>query len=265
MHTILLLLLITPEAKFSPATRDADGLLTHTVDSPRQSAPTDVRVWLPSPLDSTKKYPVVYLLPVEGGRGSKYGDAIASVREFDAANKYQVICVAPSFAALPWYADHPTDPKLAQEAYFLQDIVPFIDATYPTIAARRGRLLCGFSKSGWGAWSILLRHPDLFERASSWDAPLLMDAPGKYGSGPIFGTPENFAHYQITPLLEARAKELCESSRLALLGYGGFPDHRQIHALLEKLEVPHVYRDGPQSKHIWSREWLEPAFDALVK
>ena len=100
MHTILLLLLITPEAKFSPATRDADGLLTHTVDSPRQSAPTDVRVWLPSPLDSTKKYPVVYLLPVEGGRGSKYGDAIASVREFDAANKYQVICVAPSFAAL---------------------------------------------------------------------------------------------------------------------------------------------------------------------
>lgn len=266
MTTILsLFLLVAAEPSFSPAERDADGMLTHRVESPRQSAPTDVRVLLPSPLDATKKYPVVYLLPVEAGRESRYGDAIAVARELDAANKFQVICVAPSFAALPWYADHPTDAKLAQEAYFVQEIVPFVERTYPAMAERRGRLLCGFSKSGWGAWSLLLRHPDLFERAASWDAPLQMDAPGKYGSGPIFGTAENFAHYQITKLLAARADELKSSSRLVLLGYGGFLDHRPIHEQLENLGVPHVCQDGPKTPHVWSSEWMKPALEALVK
>ena len=260
-----LLFLLAAEPTFGPAVRDADDVITHRVESPRQAAATDVRVLLPSPLDSAKNYPVVYLLPVEGGRGIFYGDSIAAARKFDAANKYQVICVAPSFAALPWYADHPTDGKLAQESYFVQEIVPFIERTYPTITERRGRLLCGFSKSGCGAWSLLLRHPDVFKRAASWDAPLLMDAPGKYGSGPIFGTPENFANYQITKLVDARAADLKNSSRLILLGYGSFMDHRPIHEQLEKLSVPHVYQDGPQTKHTWSREWLEPALEALVK
>jgi enterochelin esterase-like enzyme len=262
---IILCAWFAAEPTIGPAERDADGVLTHRVESPRQSAPTDVRVLLPSPLDTMKKYPVVYLLPVEPGRETRYGDSLAVARDLDAANKYQVICVAPSFAALPWYADHPTDVKLAQEAYFIHDIVPFIERTYPTISARRGRRLCGFSKSGWGAWSLLLRHPDTFERAASWDAPLLMDAPGKYGSGPIFGTPENFAHYQITKLLDACANDFKNSSRLILLGYGGFTDHRPIHEQLEKLGVPHVYQDGPKTPHVWSRAWLEPALEALVK
>src|SRR5690349_1827723 len=123
MNHLLLLCLLAAEPAFGPAERNADGVLTHRVESPRQSAPTDVRVLLPSPLDSTKKYPVVYLLPVEAGRESRYGDSISVVREMDAANKYQVICVAPTFAALPWYADHPTDAKLAQEAYFIREVV----------------------------------------------------------------------------------------------------------------------------------------------
>lgn len=262
---LYLLPLLVAEPTFGPAERDADGIITHRIESPRQAAATDVRVLLPSPLDSTKQYPVVYLLPVEPGRETRFGDAMATAQELDAANKYQVICVAPSFAALPWYADHPTDAKLAQESYFVKEIVPFIDRTYPVIAERRGRLLCGFSKSGWGAWSLLLRNEKVFERAASWDAPLLMDAPGKYGSGPIFGTPESFAHYQITKLLDAHAADLKTSSRLILLGYGGFTDHRPIHEHLEKLGVPHVYQDGPKTPHVWSREWLAPALDALVK
>jgi hypothetical protein len=265
MQSLLLLLLLAAEPTFGPAEIDADGVRTHRIESPRQSAPTDVRVLLPAPLDATKKYPVVYLLPVEGGRGDRYGDAIAVAREMDAADRYQIVCVAPTFAALPWYADHPTDATSAQESYFVREVVPFIERTYPTMAERRGRLLCGFSKSGWGAWSLLLRNPTVFERAASWDAPLLMDAPGKYGSGPIFGTPENFAHYQITKLLAAHTDDLKKSSRLILLGYGSFLDHRPIHEQLDRLAVPHVYQDGPKTPHVWSRAWLEPALDALVK
>lgn len=251
---------------------DADGVFTHRLESSRQSGPTDVRLVLPTHRKADEKLRVVYLLPVEGDRGTRFGDAIETALSFDAANKYHVALVAPTFAALPWYADHPTDATLAQESYFLKDVVPFIEANYPVLAERRGRLLCGFSKSGWGAWSLLLRHPEVFDRAASWDAPLLMDAPGKFGNGPIFGTPENFAKYQITTLLDNFAAQRSESvdndrspPRLILLGYGGFTDHRPIHEQLDKLNVPHVYRDGPKTPHVWSREWLEPALEALTK
>ena len=39
---------------------------------------------------------------------------------------------------------------------------------------------------------MLLRHPDVFGKAAAWDAPLMLDRPGRYGSGDVFGTPENF-------------------------------------------------------------------------
>lgn len=253
-------------ALLTAAPTAAEGVQTHTIESPRQSAPTEVRVLLPTERRPDEKLRVVYLLPVEAGREHRYGDPIETALSFDAANKFHVALVAPTFAALPWYADHPTDAKLAQESYFLKDVVPLVETNYPVIKDREGRLLCGFSKSGWGAWSLLLRHPKIFDRAASWDAPLLMDAPGKYGSGPIFGDAENFANYQITKLLDAfAAQDDRKRERLILLGYGGFTDHRPIHDQLDRLNVPHSYRDGPKTPHVWSKDWLEPAIELLTK
>ena len=124
------------------------------------------------------------------------------------ANALHAIFVAPTFSHLPWYADHPTERDIRQETYFLNVVVPLIERRYPARAERAGRLLLGFSKSGWGAWSLLLRHSDLFGKAAAWDAPLMMDQPGRYGSGAVFGTQSNFHKYQITKLLEHRAGEL---------------------------------------------------------
>ena len=241
-------------------------VVTHRITSEFQPAETEVRVLAPAKLEAGRKYPVVYLLPVEGGRGSRYGDAMAAARELNAAERFGVIVVAPTFAQLPWYADHPTDPAVRQESHFVRAVVPFVERTYPVETEPRGRLLCGFSKSGWGAWSLLLRHPDVFGRAASWDAPLLMDAPVKYGSGPIFGTPENFAKYQITRLLdEAELTPLGDRPRLVLHGYGSFMDHRPVHEQLERRKIAHAYRDGPKTTHVWSKEWLEPALEALLR
>ena len=129
---------------------------------------------------------------MEAGEGTRWGDAFAEIKKHDLHNKHNAVCVFPTFADLPWYADHPENPQLQQEAYLLHDVLPLVEKHYPV---REERLLVGFSKSGWGAWSLLLRHPDLFHRAAAFDAPMMMDAPGKYGSGPIFGTVENFRNY----------------------------------------------------------------------
>jgi len=250
---------------FSPAAADDHGFLVHEVESQYQQGRTQIRVLLPEVSRSRRKHPVIYVLPVEAKNETRYGDGLLEVKKHNLHNKHEAIFVAPTLSHLPWYADHPTDPAIRQEMYLLKVVLPFLEKTYPAQATREGRLLLGFSKSGWGAWSLLLRHPDLFGRAAAWDAPLMMDGPGKYGSASIFGTPEKFANYRITDLLQTKGKLLGPERRLILTGYGSFrQEHEQVHTLMDELKIPHVYRDGPQRKHDWHSGWVPEAVELLV-
>ncbi len=216
---------------------------------------------MPDDYKPQEKHRIVYVLPVEAGRETKYGDGLLEVQKLGLHNKHRAIFVAPTFSALPWYADHPTDAKLRQETHFLKVVVPFIDKTYPV----EGRYLLGFSKSGWGAWSLLLRHPELFERAAAWDAPLLKEKPDQFGMGPIFGTQENFEQYQLTKLLAKQKNLLTEKTRLILTGYDNFRAHHEgMHKLLDELQIKHEYRDGPKVKHVWESGWVEEAVGLLL-
>ena len=211
--------------------------ITHKLQSPHQRGETSVHVLLPADFDDAKQYCVLYVLPVEAGDGKRWGNALAEVQKLRLATKHQLICAYPTFSDLPWYADHPTDEKLQQETYFLKDVLPLVEREYPALATREGRLLVGFSKSGWGAWSLLLRQPEMFAAAAAWDAPLMETSPNKYGMGPIFGSEENFQGYRIDELLTSRAKQLQGDPRLVLTGYDSFRKHSQkTHEFLTKLE-----------------------------
>ena len=210
------------EATISPGEKSPDGWITHIVESEYQAKPTEIRILVPDKLalkdrlDATQPRRVLYVLPVEAGRESKYGDGLAEVKRLDLHNKHGLICVAPTFAHLPWYADHPTDKTIRQESYFVKVVVPFIDRTYqldekrrmdassvriqahadgrgvhPTPVNKESRWLLGFSKSGWGAWSLLARNPDLFGRAAAWDAPL--DMPRRKWSVASSSSPRSLA------------------------------------------------------------------------
>ncbi|MCE9533819.1 MAG: hypothetical protein K8T89_22235 [Planctomycetes bacterium] len=249
----------------SETTKDANGFLLHTVESEFQKGPAEIRVLLPEKVEKGVRYPVVYLLPVEAKNGSQYGSGLSEVKKLDLQNKHKAIFVAPTFSHLPWYADHPTDATIRQETYFLKVVVPFVDKTYPTLAEAKGRLLLGFSKSGGGAWSLLMRNPETFQKAAAWDAPLMMTKPN-FGMGDIVGTQENFEKYQITKLLEKQGERLGTEKRLILLGVGNFRDHHEkTHALLERLKIPHHYTDAPLRKHDWHSGWVAEAAAELVK
>ena len=249
------------------AKRDDAGILVHEVQSSYQAGTTLIRVLQPDALLNDKKYPVIYMLPVEAGTESRYGDGLSEVKKLNLHNKFGAVFVAPTFSHLPWYADHPTNPEIRQESFFIKVTVPFIDKNYPVRAEAEGRLLLGFSKSGWGAWSLFLRHPDLFGKAIAWDAPLMMDKPGKYGSGDIFGTADNFENYRVNKLLEENADKFSneKEKRLVLLGYGNFrAEHVQSHAIMDKLKIAHEYRDGPERKHDWHSGWVNDAVELLL-
>ena len=220
----------------------------------------------------------------------KYGDGLAELKRLDLHNKHSLICVAPTFTHLPWYADHPTDKAIRQETYFVKVVVPFIDRTYQldekhrmdassvriqahadgrgvhlTSVNKESRWLLGFSKSGWGAWSLLARHPDLFGKAAAWDAPLDMPRFDLYGAAQVFGTQEHFESYRVLPAIQKCPKLKGDAPRLVLTGYDNFRSHHETaHTLLDEGNVPHLYRDGPKLKHTWNSGWVEEAVGLLV-
>ena len=245
---------------------DEHGFLCHRVMSEYQGGPTEIKVLLPDRMEKGKLYPVVYVLPVEAGNGKQFGNGLVEIKKRDLHNKLGVICVEVTFSHLPWYADHPTNAKIRQETYFLKVVLPFVEKHYPVIPNRAGRLLLGFSKSGWGAFSLLLRNPEIFGKAVAWDAPLMMATPNNYGSGEIFGTQENFEKYRLTKLFEARAKDLGKEPRLAILGWSNFrTHHQQAHELMDRLSIPHEYRDEKMPPHTWHSGWVEPGMRWLVQ
>lgn len=236
----------------------------HIIRSLHQRGQTSVRVFTPARDIAALK--TLYVLPVEAGTGTRWGDPAVEIRRLDLADKHGLLVALPTFSELPWYADHPSEPSLRQERYLLEDVLPLIESSYPVETGPGSRLLAGFSKSGWGAWSLLLRHPDVFARAVAWDAPLMQNAPNRFGMGPIFGSLENFDRYKVSELVRARAGFLRARCRLVLTGYAGaFREHHvAMHELLGELEIPHVYRDGPQRAHHWQSGWLAEAVELLT-
>jgi len=250
-------------AKNNNGETGSDGFVRYVISSERQAGPCPLRVLVPDATAGAEERRIVYVLPVQEGLGTKWGDGLVTLRNLDLHNRFGLTAVAPSFAHLPWYADHPTDPAIRQETYFLEDVVPFVEGILPTSPERRG--LLGFSKSGWGAFSMLMRYPHVFGAGCAWDSPMMKDAPDQFGMGPIFGTQQNFEQYQISCLVCKNTPWLRARQRLGLFGYDAFQEQtQQMHDLLDSLHIPHAYADGPERPHHWDSGWMEEAADALV-
>jgi hypothetical protein len=249
-----------------PASVDAGGIVTHTIRSPFQGGENAVHVLLPAAARQPgRKFRVLYVLPVYGGvEAARAG--LAEVLRTGLHERHGLICVSPAFATIPWYADHPTDPLIRQESHLLRAVLPLVERCHPARADAAGRLLLGFSKSGWGAWSLLLRHPEVFGAAASWDAPLAMPGPGPWQTDRIWPTAADFARYAIGDLLRQRAELLrWQPARLVLMGHGKFPDDDiAVHELMARLGIPHHWEHGRRLEHGWTSGWVAPAVNALM-
>jgi enterochelin esterase-like enzyme len=249
-----------------PNVTQSHQIITHEVLSNYQSERTQIQVLLPETLDPARSR-VVYVLPVGAhlSEQREYGHVLLELQRLGLHNKNNVIFVKPTFSATPWYGDHAWDPAIRQESHVLNVVLPFVDTTYSTATTPDARHLLGFSKSGWGAWSLLLRHPDLFSRALAWDSPVMLDRVGPWETSRIFGTQENFEAYKLSNLVRTRGAKLGPGTRLILMGHGVFRQHNASMAeLLGTLHIPHQYEDGPRRKHAWVSGWLADAVDLLV-
>ena len=241
-----------------------EGVTRYLFRSRYQPGDNFLRVLTPDKKpDPTQKLRILLVLPVEAGLGDQFGDGLATVKRLDLHNKYNLIVVEPTFSALPWYCNHPNDADLQQESYIAKAVVPAVDELFP---GAKHRLLLGFSKSGFGAVSLAVRYMEIFDAAAAWDAPLLKDKPDNYGMGPIFGSQQNFDLYNLARQFREKSRYLRKDKRLVLTGYDHFREHMQrAHNLLDQLEIPHIYADGPQRRHHWDSGWVPEAVEQLVK
>jgi S-formylglutathione hydrolase FrmB len=258
---------------------NTNRLVQHRRTSPYMAGTNRVEVLLPDGYDPARTYRVLYVLPVEERESHRFGDGLMVIRNQGLQNKYGLIVVAPTFDRTPWYGNHATDSRVRYEDYVVRDLVPFIEKNYTTPGTPDGRLLLGFSKSGWGAFTLILRNPDVFGYAASWDAPLMMTGKqfGSWGTDSNFGTAENMALYLPTELIRKAPADFKAKTRLVLAGKDKFgtlsdkrfpydgPSHTEaFHDLMEKQGILHLYNADLPATHSWNPTWVKPVVEMLM-
>lgn len=233
--------------------------------------PTIVRVVEPTAPVGNVPRRLLYVLPVEPGvttEASAFSDGLTELQRLNVSNRYGLTLIAPSFNMVPWYGDHDSDPHRRMESFIVDDLVPLGDTLLPGGTPPR-RWLIGFSKSGFGALTLILRHPDVFARAAAWDAPAqLHDMSIGMEMPDNFGTEDNFAQYRILDLLRANRDAFATVNRLWISGDDSSwtADMLRLHAQMTELGILHTFSHvNVRLVHSWYGGWLERAVRALVE
>jgi PKD repeat protein len=165
---------VAPMTVLGPPTVDGNGVEYYSVVSAYQGAqPTTLRILEPTNPTPGEAQRFVFFLPVDPGvtgLGSEFGDGLEQARILNLHNLYNAVLVAPSFHIEPWYGDHDSDPTRRLESFLVQHVAPFVDQ-FAAPGTTPDRWLVGFSKSGFGALSMIFRHPAAFTAAAAWDVP----------------------------------------------------------------------------------------------
>jgi len=125
------------------------------------------------PANANRRYPAVYLLH---GAPGNYRDWAGAGAGATADALISTGRIPPMILVMPegkgsltvdseWANGAPPAPQA--ESYLVQEVVPYIDAHYRTIADQAHRAVGGLSSGGYGGVNITLHHPDVFGTALS--------------------------------------------------------------------------------------------------
>ena len=247
---------------------DAQGIKTYNVTSDDNGPGMQtMRVLAPTNPAAGVAHNFLIVLPVEAGQGTTFGDGIGTMAAANAQNQYNLTIIEPGFAIDPWYADNPNSLSVQYETFMTQDLMPWIQQNLGTTGNEQTWLI-GFSKSGLGAQDLILKHPDVFTLAASWDFPADMSAYDQYGSAAGFGTDANFqANYRLTQsFVDARKAPFVSNNRIWIGGYQSFQaDVSDYDALLTSEGIKHTTETPQLMLHRWDSGWVSIALAALYQ
>ena len=254
----------------SLAGTDSQGVKSYNVISANNGdGPQTIRVLTPTNPAAGVAHNFLIVLPVEAGLGNTFGDGLATLQSLNAQNQYNVTIIEPTFAIDSWYANNPNDPRLQYETFMTQELVPWIKQNLATTGNEQTWLI-GFSKSGIGGQDLILKHPDVFTLAASWDFPADMATYDGLGSDPAanYGTDANYqANYRLTSaFVDAHKAPFLTNNRIWIGGYALYQqDMSDYNAILNTEGIAHSTETPTPMSHRWDSGWMPMAMAALYQ
>ena len=99
--------------------------------------PQTLRVLRPTHPAAGVAHNFLYVLPVEAGLGTTYGDGLETMAALDAEDQYNLTIIEPTFAIDPWYANNPNDANLQYETFMTTDLEPRVKANLATTGSEQ--------------------------------------------------------------------------------------------------------------------------------
>jgi len=243
---------------------DSNGVQHYQVTSPDNGpGPQSMEVLQPSNPAAGVAHNFLYVLPIAPGDDG----GLQVIQSLNLQNQYNLTVIVPSFSINPWYADNPLDANLHEDTFMAMDLQPWVKANLSTTGSEQHWLI-GFSKSGIGGQTLILRHPDKFTLAATWDFPADMTAYDQFGtnSSDSYGTDANFqANYRLTAaFVAAHAAPFKANNRIWIGGYQVFQqDMADYDALLTAQGIQHTTETPTAMPHDWDSGWITIALSAL--
>jgi putative tributyrin esterase len=167
-----------------------------------------------------------------------------------------------------FYTDNEQGPAYGK--YMAEDLVEFIERSFPVRPERSARAIGGLSMGGYGALRMALANPDIYACAVSHSGALMhgsrswtSDDPWNAEIRRVVGPdPRGSKHDLIHLAQEAKAANKLPAIYMDC-GTADFllADNREYHAKLEAMNIPHQYTEHP-GDHNWDY-WDLHVRDAL--
>jgi Domain of unknown function (DUF4347)/Tryptophan-rich Synechocystis species C-terminal domain/Putative esterase len=247
---------------------DSSGAQVYDITNAVGLEPFAVRVLTPQHPSTNYQHSFLYDLPVEPGLAqSTYGSGLDELEGLDVEDQYNATIIEPIFPIDSWYADNPNDPTVNYET-FVADILPqWVDSNF-SITGNEQNLLVGFSKSGYGALDLELKHPSVFSAVAAFDFPGDMTSYDTFGSSSAndYGTQENFQNnYELSEnFINALKAPFTTQDRILISEGPVFQSQvADFDTLLTSQGIAHTLLTQTNDAHSWSGGWLSGAIAGL--
>jgi S-formylglutathione hydrolase FrmB len=222
---------------------------TIAIRSPSMNKDIKCVVIIPTGQSSSHpRWPVIYLLHGWSGNYAQWPSTAPQLTQ--EADNLGILFVCPDGGYDSWYFDSPVDPSVRYETFITKELIPYIDAHYPTTADRTHRAITGLSMGGHGALFLAIRHRELFGAAGATSGGVdFRPFPNNWGIKKDLGDyPTHPTEWDTHTVISAT--DNLRNGELALLFDCGTDDffltvNRALHQKLLEKKIDHDYIERP--------------------
>lgn len=202
----------------------------------------------PDIMGNALRLPTVYLLHGHSANYSSWSVEAPQLQQ--KSNEYQTIFIMPDGGYNSWYLNSPVDSTVRYETFISQELVQYIDATYPTKASKQYRAITGLSMGGHGAFYLAMRHKEIYGAAGSICGGLdIRPFPSNWQLSKVLGYMNDAeGNWEKNTVINiANSLRPGELNLIFDCGIGDFflEVNRALHQLLLTKKIPHDYTERP--------------------